>query len=262
MAMGRRGRYPGSTPPPGTAAGHALLHAIPINLPPPRHPPRGGLLVPELCAGTVVTAERLRHLAHLTAIRGHHPKAALAASWHRTAQAAAITGHCSELILRQLANPAPTRQPHGRARRSNRQRMRPADHGGPGAPSPTTGTPSPPTAAQPSPPSPPKSATWCSGPAARLHRPGLDSSPQPRQPPAPAPTSPAAAPRSPPSSRPFTTPAMPSPASPPTTARTSARPPQRDQIYIPTRLLPEEDDVPYRYTPAPPAMARRTTGQL
>jgi hypothetical protein len=90
---------------PATATGHALLHAIPINLPPPRQPPHGGLPVPELCAGTIITAERLRHLAHITATRGHHPKAALAASWQRTAQAAAITGHCSELILRQLTQP-------------------------------------------------------------------------------------------------------------------------------------------------------------
>jgi hypothetical protein len=90
---------------PATATGHALLHAIPINLPPPRHPPHGDLPVPELCAGTIITAERLRHLAHLTAIRGHHAKAALGASWQRTAQAAAITGHCSELILRQLTQP-------------------------------------------------------------------------------------------------------------------------------------------------------------
>ena len=71
---------------PATATGHALLHAIPINLPPPRHPPHSGLPVPALCAGTVITAERLRHLAHTVAIRGHHPKAALAASWQRTAQ--------------------------------------------------------------------------------------------------------------------------------------------------------------------------------
>ena len=90
---------------PSAAAGHALLHAIPINLPPPRHAPRDGLPIPELCAGTVIAAERLRHLAYIGATRGHHPKAALAASWQRTAQAAAITGHCSELILRQLAGP-------------------------------------------------------------------------------------------------------------------------------------------------------------
>jgi hypothetical protein len=90
---------------PGAVDGHALLHAIPINLPPPRHAPRDGLPIPELCAGTIVTAERLRHLAYIGATHGHHAKAALAASWQRTAQAAAITGHCGELILRQLAEP-------------------------------------------------------------------------------------------------------------------------------------------------------------
>ena len=90
---------------PGTATGHALLHAIPINLPPSRQPPQDGSSLAELCAGTVITAERLRHLAHITAIRGHHPKAALAASWQRTAQAATTTGHCSELVLRQLTQP-------------------------------------------------------------------------------------------------------------------------------------------------------------
>jgi hypothetical protein len=90
---------------PGAAAGHALLYAIPINLPPLRHTPHDGLPIPELCAGTITTTERLRHLAYIGATRGHHPKVALAASWQRTAQAAAITGHCSELILRQLAEP-------------------------------------------------------------------------------------------------------------------------------------------------------------
>jgi hypothetical protein len=83
-------------------AGHTLLRAIPVNLPPPRHSPRGGELVPELCTGTVTSAERLRHLAHIMATRARPPHSALAVSWQRTAQAAAITGHCSELILRQL----------------------------------------------------------------------------------------------------------------------------------------------------------------
>jgi hypothetical protein len=99
---------------PGTVAGQALLHAIPVNLPPARYPPRGGEPVPQLCASTASTAERLGHLAYLTASRGYPPRAALATCWQRTAQAAAITGHCSELILRQLAEPA-TRLPHSAA---------------------------------------------------------------------------------------------------------------------------------------------------
>jgi len=60
------------------------------------------------------TAERLGHLAYLTTTRGYPPRAALATCWQRTAQAAAITGHCSELILRQLAEPA-ARLPRGAA---------------------------------------------------------------------------------------------------------------------------------------------------
>jgi len=96
---------------PGALAGQALLHSIPVNRPPVRYPPRGGEPVPQLCAGTAITAERLGHLAYLTASRGYPPRAALATGWQRTAQAAAITGHCSELILRQLAEPA-ARLPH------------------------------------------------------------------------------------------------------------------------------------------------------
>jgi hypothetical protein len=96
---------------PGAAAGQALLHSIPVNLPPSRYPPRGGEPVPQLCAGTASTAERLGHLAYLTAARGYPPRAVLATCWQRTAHAAAITGHCSELILRQLTEPA-ARLPH------------------------------------------------------------------------------------------------------------------------------------------------------
>ena len=91
---------------PGAVAGQALLPSIPVNLPPLRCSPRGGEPVPRLCAGTAITAERLGHLAYLTATRGYPPRAALATCWQRTAQAVAITGHCSELILRQLTEPA------------------------------------------------------------------------------------------------------------------------------------------------------------
>jgi hypothetical protein len=99
---------------PGASAGQPLLHSIPVNLPPVRYPPRGGEPVPQLCAGTAITAERLGHLAYITATRGYPPRAALATCWQRTAQAAAIAGHCSELILRQLAEPA-ARLPHSAA---------------------------------------------------------------------------------------------------------------------------------------------------
>jgi hypothetical protein len=89
-----------------TATGRALLRAIPGNVAPGRHPPRGGEPVADLCAGITATAERLRHLAFVTATRLPPPKIAAAASWQRTAQGAAIVGHCSELTLRTLGGPS------------------------------------------------------------------------------------------------------------------------------------------------------------
>jgi hypothetical protein len=241
---------------PATATGHALLHAIPINLPPPRHPPHGGLPVPELCAGTTITAERLRHLAHLTAIRGHHPKAALAASWQRTAQAAAITGHCSELILRQLTQPGThppaaaavataIEQAAHAASRSWRS-WRALAHNWDTFTT-NRGTALTPVAAEIG-----DLVLW----AGRL-----------------AHTDPAWTPARTHASQPRTNADFTGRGATITAVitalhhtsdaltriaahdrqnvRTSAA---TDQIYIPTRLLPEDDDVPYRYTPAPPAM--------
>jgi hypothetical protein len=91
---------------PGTAAEQALLRAIPANVPPPCSSPRGDELIPELCTGAIATAERLRHLAHAPASRTGTPRTGMAFAWHRTAQGASITGHCTELILRQLAGAA------------------------------------------------------------------------------------------------------------------------------------------------------------
>jgi hypothetical protein len=86
-----------------STAEHAVLHGIPANTPPPRLSPRSDELIPGLCAGIFATAERLRHLAYLPATRAGSPR--MGACWQRTAQGAAIAAHCSELILRQLANP-------------------------------------------------------------------------------------------------------------------------------------------------------------
>ena len=241
---------------PGTATGHALLRAIPINFPPPRHPPHSGLPVADLCAGTVITAERLRHLAHLTAIRGHYPKAALAASWQRTAQAAAITGHCSELILRQLTQPAthPPATPAAEtaieqaahaASRSWRSWRALAHHWDTFTTN--RGTALTPVAAEIG-----DLVLW----AGRL-----------------AHTDPAWAPARTNASQPrtnadftghgttitavvtalhYTSDALTRIAAHDReNVRASAA---TDQIYIPTRLLPEDNDVPYRYVPAPPAM--------
>ena len=241
---------------PGTATGHALLHAIPINLPPPRHPPHSGLPVPELCAGTIITAERLRHLAHLTAIRGHHPKAALAASWQRTAQAAAITGHCSELILRQLTQPGTCppaaaavatgiEQAADAASRSWRS-WRALAHDWDTFTT-NRGTALTPVAAEIG-----DLVLW----AGRLAHtdpawtPARTHASQPR-------------PNADFTGRGTTITAVVTALHYTSDALTRIAAHDRenvrasaatDQIYIPTRLLPEDDDVPYRYTPAPPAM--------
>jgi hypothetical protein len=91
---------------PGTVAEQALLRAIPVNVPPPRRSPRGDEAMPDLCTGATATAQRLRHLAHVPATRRGTTRTGLAVAWQRTAQGAAIAGHCSELILHQLAESA------------------------------------------------------------------------------------------------------------------------------------------------------------
>jgi hypothetical protein len=90
----------------GTADEHRLLRGIPVNTAPPRHSPGTEETVPRLCRGTISTAERLRHPTRAFASQPHQPGTVTAASWQRIAQGAAITGHCSELILRSLAEPA------------------------------------------------------------------------------------------------------------------------------------------------------------
>ncbi len=91
-------------PPPAQA--HTLLHAIPANTPPPRRPPADGELVPELCDGITVTAERLRHAALASAGQAGWSPAATSAAWRRGALAAAITSHTAEIILRALTERA------------------------------------------------------------------------------------------------------------------------------------------------------------
>jgi len=82
-----------------------LLAAIPANAPPPRQPPIPGEPVRELCERTPVTAERLRYAAFTLTNRARWPTTT-SASWRRDALASAITSHSSELILRTLAERA------------------------------------------------------------------------------------------------------------------------------------------------------------
>jgi hypothetical protein len=80
-----------------------LLHAIPANAPPPRQPPHPGEPVRKLCERIPLTAERLRYAAFTFAARSRWSPAAASLSWRRDALASAITSHASELILRTLA---------------------------------------------------------------------------------------------------------------------------------------------------------------
>ncbi|HEY5984757.1 MAG TPA: hypothetical protein VIV12_00035, partial [Streptosporangiaceae bacterium] len=90
---------------PAIGDAHALLRVIPLNTAPPRHSPSNGETLPGLWRGTITTAERLRHLTRSFASRPHQPGTFTAAARQRIAQGAAITGHCSELILRTLTEP-------------------------------------------------------------------------------------------------------------------------------------------------------------
>jgi hypothetical protein len=78
-----------------------LLRAIPVAHSPPRWPPGSGESVPELCAGVTVSAQRLRAMAFGAVARARWA-APSSGTWQWTATAAAVSGHASELILRSL----------------------------------------------------------------------------------------------------------------------------------------------------------------
>ena len=91
---------------PPTADGYRLLYSIPANFPPPRVAPSGGEQVRDLYDGVLFTAERLRQAARRFAPRSRWPPTATSATWRKNALASAVTGHASELILRTLAERA------------------------------------------------------------------------------------------------------------------------------------------------------------
>jgi hypothetical protein len=84
----------------------SLLDAIPANTPPPRQAPGPGEPVHQLCERIPLTAERLRYAAFAFTARGRWSPAAASVSWRRDALASAITSHASEFILRTLAERA------------------------------------------------------------------------------------------------------------------------------------------------------------
>lgn len=91
-----------------STAGRRLLAAIPANLPPPRVVPLEDETVPVLCERAALTAERLRQAAWSFARQARWSPAATSHSWRRAAFASAITGHASELILHLMEERATT----------------------------------------------------------------------------------------------------------------------------------------------------------
>jgi hypothetical protein len=84
----------------------SLLDAIPANAPPPRQPPHADEPMRELCERIQRTAERLRYAAFTVAAHARWSPASGSLSWRRDALGAAITSHASEFILRTLAERA------------------------------------------------------------------------------------------------------------------------------------------------------------
>jgi hypothetical protein len=89
---------------PVRAADTELLHAIPVAEPPQRHRP-GAVAesVAELCKGIAISASRLRTAARGSKERAMWSPNVTSGGWQWMAQAAAVTSHLNELVLRSLA---------------------------------------------------------------------------------------------------------------------------------------------------------------
>jgi cell wall assembly regulator SMI1 len=91
---------------PGLPEGQLVLAAIPANLPPVHRPLTGTESIPELCECAITSAERIRHAAARSARHARWSRDATSATWRRDALASAITAHSSEVIVRALAQRA------------------------------------------------------------------------------------------------------------------------------------------------------------
>lgn len=83
-----------------------VLAAIPANLPPAHRPVAGADTVPELSAGTVTTAARLQHVAAAFARTARWSAQASSLSWNRDALACAIIADSSNVITHTLTRRA------------------------------------------------------------------------------------------------------------------------------------------------------------
>ena len=91
---------------PPSAEATQLLAAVPLNVPPAAQPRSQPELVPQLCDGITITAERLRHATRAFAATARWAPEATSVSWRRDALASAITTHSSVFTLRMLTQRA------------------------------------------------------------------------------------------------------------------------------------------------------------
>jgi hypothetical protein len=83
-----------------------LLNAIPASEPAPRRRPSGAETVAELCQGTTVSAERVRHDTHVAVPDAVFSPALTAESLSQTAASATAISHHCDVLLRGLADRA------------------------------------------------------------------------------------------------------------------------------------------------------------
>jgi hypothetical protein len=83
-----------------------LLQAIPVNAVPARRVPDGTETVPALCAGTVGSAERIRHVTRILAPQASWSPGLTADSLRQSAGCGIVISHHCEILLRSLATRA------------------------------------------------------------------------------------------------------------------------------------------------------------
>jgi hypothetical protein len=89
---------------PVTKANRELLRAVPVNAPPPRGLVADPESVPELCQAVITTAERARHAAWTATGQDPQSPAISVASWQRIASAAMVTSHHCQVLCGTLAD--------------------------------------------------------------------------------------------------------------------------------------------------------------
>ena len=95
-----------SSHPDSAAEGRNVLTAIPANLPPAYRPLSAETTVPGLCQSVITTAARLQYGAAAFARTARWSAHATSASWRHDALASAITADSSDVIIRSLARRA------------------------------------------------------------------------------------------------------------------------------------------------------------